>query len=252
MSSGALMEFSEYKVETHARETDLSVVYNIDPAVSSSAAAGPASPSRTSPPLARPSPPPIPTPASALLPPEAPAPPLPSRSCSASPPSRSRAAPLCTSCGRRLPLPPEAPAGRPPLHLEATAAGCAATNTKTAIKIISYGHNSWVKTSANLMLLLTITFLLLPSDTSAAGWNGCKSFVIGPIEEACTRKECTFACQDGFTKLGHCKDGVVKCGWKSNCVLLDVTALYAEISTVHPYNLGTNNKYLGNNSMFTT
>ena len=32
MSSGALMEFSEHKVETHARETDLSVVYTIVPA----------------------------------------------------------------------------------------------------------------------------------------------------------------------------------------------------------------------------
>ena len=27
------MEFGEHKVETHARETDLSVVYTIDPAV---------------------------------------------------------------------------------------------------------------------------------------------------------------------------------------------------------------------------
>ena len=33
MSSGAPMEFSEHKVETHARETDLLVVYTIDPAV---------------------------------------------------------------------------------------------------------------------------------------------------------------------------------------------------------------------------
>ena len=33
MSSGAPMEFSEHRVETHARETDLSVVYTIDPAV---------------------------------------------------------------------------------------------------------------------------------------------------------------------------------------------------------------------------
>ena len=33
MSSGAPMEFSEHRVETHARETDLSVVYTINPAV---------------------------------------------------------------------------------------------------------------------------------------------------------------------------------------------------------------------------
>ena len=33
MSSGAPMEFGEHKVETHAREMDLSVVYTIDPAV---------------------------------------------------------------------------------------------------------------------------------------------------------------------------------------------------------------------------
>ena len=33
MSSGAPMEFGEHRVETHARETDLSVVYTIDPAV---------------------------------------------------------------------------------------------------------------------------------------------------------------------------------------------------------------------------
>ena len=33
MSSGAPMEFGERKVETHARDTDLSVVYTIDPAV---------------------------------------------------------------------------------------------------------------------------------------------------------------------------------------------------------------------------
>ena len=31
MSSGAPMEFDEHKVETHARETDLSVLYTIDP-----------------------------------------------------------------------------------------------------------------------------------------------------------------------------------------------------------------------------
>ena len=33
MSSGAQMEFGEHKVETHARETNLSVVYTIDPAM---------------------------------------------------------------------------------------------------------------------------------------------------------------------------------------------------------------------------
>ena len=33
MSSGAPMEFGEHRVETHARETDLSVVYTIDPAM---------------------------------------------------------------------------------------------------------------------------------------------------------------------------------------------------------------------------
>ena len=33
MSSGASMEFGEHKVETHTRETDLSVVYTIDPAM---------------------------------------------------------------------------------------------------------------------------------------------------------------------------------------------------------------------------
>ena len=33
MSGGAAMEFGEHRVETHARETDLSVVYTIDPAV---------------------------------------------------------------------------------------------------------------------------------------------------------------------------------------------------------------------------
>ena len=33
MSGGAPMEFGENRVETHARETDLSVVYTIDPAV---------------------------------------------------------------------------------------------------------------------------------------------------------------------------------------------------------------------------
>ena len=33
MSSGAPMEFGEHRVKTHARETDLSVVYTIDPAV---------------------------------------------------------------------------------------------------------------------------------------------------------------------------------------------------------------------------
>ena len=33
MSSGAPVEFGEHRVETHARETDLSVVYTIDPAV---------------------------------------------------------------------------------------------------------------------------------------------------------------------------------------------------------------------------
>ena len=33
MSDGAPMEFGEHRVETHARETDLSVVYTIDPAV---------------------------------------------------------------------------------------------------------------------------------------------------------------------------------------------------------------------------
>ena len=33
MSSGAPMEFGEHRVETHARETDLSVVYTIDLAV---------------------------------------------------------------------------------------------------------------------------------------------------------------------------------------------------------------------------
>ena len=33
ISSGAPMEFGEHNVETHARETDLSVVYTIDPAV---------------------------------------------------------------------------------------------------------------------------------------------------------------------------------------------------------------------------
>ena len=33
MSSGATLEFEEHRVETHARETDLSVVYTINPAV---------------------------------------------------------------------------------------------------------------------------------------------------------------------------------------------------------------------------
>ena len=33
MSSSAPMEFGEHSVDTHARETDLSVVYTIDPAV---------------------------------------------------------------------------------------------------------------------------------------------------------------------------------------------------------------------------
>ena len=33
MSSGAPMEFVKHRVETHARETDLSMVYTIDPAV---------------------------------------------------------------------------------------------------------------------------------------------------------------------------------------------------------------------------
>ena len=33
MSSGAPMEFGEHKVDTHVRETDLSVVYTIDLAV---------------------------------------------------------------------------------------------------------------------------------------------------------------------------------------------------------------------------
>ncbi|XBI30459.1 hypothetical protein VPH35_054194 [Triticum aestivum] len=33
MSSGAPMDFSEHKVKTHARETNLSVVYTIDPAM---------------------------------------------------------------------------------------------------------------------------------------------------------------------------------------------------------------------------
>ena len=33
MSRAARMEFGEHKVETHARETDLSVVYTIDPAM---------------------------------------------------------------------------------------------------------------------------------------------------------------------------------------------------------------------------
>ena len=33
MSSGAPIEFGEHKVETHVRETDLSVVYTIDLAV---------------------------------------------------------------------------------------------------------------------------------------------------------------------------------------------------------------------------
>ena len=33
MSSGAPMEFGEHRVETHARETYLSVVYTIDPTV---------------------------------------------------------------------------------------------------------------------------------------------------------------------------------------------------------------------------
>ena len=33
MSSGAPMEFGEHRVETHTRETDLSVVYTIDPTV---------------------------------------------------------------------------------------------------------------------------------------------------------------------------------------------------------------------------
>ena len=33
MSSGAPMEFDEHRVETHAREMDLLVVYTIDPAV---------------------------------------------------------------------------------------------------------------------------------------------------------------------------------------------------------------------------
>ena len=33
ISSGAPMEFGEHKVETHTRETDLSVVYTINPAV---------------------------------------------------------------------------------------------------------------------------------------------------------------------------------------------------------------------------
>ena len=33
MSGGTPMEFGEHRVEIHARETDLSVVYTIDPAV---------------------------------------------------------------------------------------------------------------------------------------------------------------------------------------------------------------------------
>ena len=33
MSSGAPMEFGEHRVETHAREMGLSMVYTIDPAV---------------------------------------------------------------------------------------------------------------------------------------------------------------------------------------------------------------------------
>ena len=33
MSGGAPMEFGEHRVETHVRETDLSVLYTIDPAV---------------------------------------------------------------------------------------------------------------------------------------------------------------------------------------------------------------------------
>ena len=33
MSSGATLEFEEHRVETHARETDLSVVYTFDPAM---------------------------------------------------------------------------------------------------------------------------------------------------------------------------------------------------------------------------
>ena len=33
MSGGAPMEFGEHRVETHARETYLSVVYTIDPVV---------------------------------------------------------------------------------------------------------------------------------------------------------------------------------------------------------------------------
>ena len=33
MSDDAPMEFGKHRVETHARETDLSVVYSIDPAM---------------------------------------------------------------------------------------------------------------------------------------------------------------------------------------------------------------------------
>ena len=33
ISSSTPMEFGEHKVETHTRETDLSVVYTIDPAM---------------------------------------------------------------------------------------------------------------------------------------------------------------------------------------------------------------------------
>ena len=33
MSSSAPLEFGEHRVETHTRETDLSMVYTIDPAV---------------------------------------------------------------------------------------------------------------------------------------------------------------------------------------------------------------------------
>ncbi len=33
MSSGTPMEFGEHRVETHARETDLSVVYTIDSSI---------------------------------------------------------------------------------------------------------------------------------------------------------------------------------------------------------------------------
>nr|ACF22740.1 Myb transcription factor [Brachypodium distachyon] len=66
---------------------------------------------------------------------------------------------------------------------------------------------------ATLVLLLTLTFLLLPSD---ATHETCSTVVIAPMGNACNQNNCEDACQAWWQRL-TCEPGA-ECNWRSYCV----------------------------------